>query len=45
MSEPYCGICGTPVSPETDHVEIEAQHIHTDGRDTQDDYYLHVECW
>lgn len=45
MSDPYCAVCGTHLSVETDHISLAAQQISPTGRGAQDDYYLHVECW
>jgi len=42
--EPYCGVCGRSVAPDTDHVRVEVEKKRMDDRDDQDEYYLHQRC-
>ncbi len=45
MTAPYCEICGESVPMDLDHVGIAAEYVHTDDRNAQDDYLVHIECW
>lgn len=41
----YCAVCRNHVPPDLDHVEIAAETIYMDDRNTTDDYYFHLDCW
>ena len=41
----YCAVCGEPCGPDSDHVEVEAEHVRFDDRNEQEHYHLHVRCW
>lgn len=44
MSEPYCAVCGRRVPLDEDHVEIEAEWVHTDDRNDLQSYLMHTPC-
>jgi hypothetical protein len=42
--EPTCAVCGHDVAPDTDHVRLEAEHVHVEDRNDVDEFYLHPRC-
>jgi hypothetical protein len=45
MNESYtCAVCGRPVAPDSDHVEIEAEVVWMDDRNDRDEYIMHLDC-
>ncbi|WP_247005086.1 hypothetical protein [Halosolutus gelatinilyticus] len=45
MTTLYCAICERRFEPDTDHVEIDAEHVRMDDRNEIDDYVMHTRCW
>jgi hypothetical protein len=40
-----CAKCGGRTAPDSDHIEIEAEHVLMKDRNRQDSWVLHQDCY
>lgn len=41
----YCAICGNPCGLDSDHVEVDAEHVKMTDRNSVKEFVFHPECW
>jgi hypothetical protein len=40
-----CAHCGTRLGPDDEHTKVDAEHVDPTGRNSQDEFVFHPECW